>query len=142
MDKNEHILRLLTKIKHKKYEHFVISRIIHNLIATDIKFTCQQLVRRPNNKRALLDIYFPQVKLYLEIDEDQHNKEEHKKLDAERSRDVIEAADLEEKRIDASEKRSLVQIAKDTDEFIAYLHEKCLPQSPKVNGCHGILIMN
>lgn len=124
MDKDEHILRILTKIKHKKYEHFVISRIIHDLISTDIKFTCQQLVRRPNNKRALLDIYFPQIKLSLEIDEEQHSTDKHKKLDAERSRDVIEAADIEEKRINASKDRSLVQIAKDTDNFIKYLRGK------------------
>jgi len=129
MNKDEHILRILTKIKHKKYEHFVISRIIHKIINSDIKFVCQQLVRRPDNRgRALLDMYFPQVNLSLEVDEPQHAKEAHANSDKQRSRDIISSVGLTEKRISTFETdqslKSLTAIAKDTDEFLEYLRVK------------------
>lgn len=91
MNKDEYILRCLSKIRHKNQEHFVLSRIIHALIteAPDIEFVCQQLVRLEDGKRALTDMYFPQFDLHLEIDERHHIKnEESDKL---RSKYIVNA---------------------------------------------------
>lgn len=127
MNKDEHILRILTKIKHKKYEHFAVSRIIHRLIDTDIKFVCQQLVRRPGGRgNALLDMYFPQLAISLEIDEPQHESAVHKKSDKERTRDIINVARLEEKRISVLQNgtTSLAKMAEDIDRFIDFLLDR------------------
>lgn len=126
MNKDEHILRVLTKIKHKKYEHFAVSRIIHSLIDTDIKFVCQQLVRRPDGRgNALLDMYFPQLSISLEIDEPQHENAIHKESDIERTRDIINVANLTEKRISVFENGmpSLLKMAEQIDNFIGFLLE-------------------
>ncbi|RPE63271.1 hypothetical protein EDD53_2870 [Pacificibacter maritimus] len=127
MNKDEHILRVLRKIAHKKYESFVISRIVQQIFATDIKFVCQQMVRRPNGHNALLDIYFPQVKLSLEINEGYHDSEEQKRLDEMRSRDVVQAADIDIiflPVMDSGRLKSLDEIASDTDEFLKCLYSK------------------
>ena len=43
--RTEYILRNLSKISHKQYELYVISRIVHLLDDPEIEFVCQQLIR-------------------------------------------------------------------------------------------------
>ncbi|MGY6551700.1 MAG: AbaSI family restriction endonuclease [Erythrobacter sp.] len=71
-NKNKYVLKSLRKIAHKEWELFVISRIIHKLDDPEIEFVTQQLVRLPNNRRALTDLYFPQLNIHLEVDEGHH----------------------------------------------------------------------
>ncbi|MCK0166837.1 hypothetical protein MWU52_04665 [Jannaschia sp. S6380] len=127
MNKDRHLLNMLTKVKHKQYEHFVVSRIIHNLCSTDIKLVSQQLVRRPSG-RALLDLYFPQINVSLEVDEPQHEGENHKRLDDLRSRDIVEETNLIETRIRVlgSDGRliSLAELARQTDNFLSFILSK------------------
>lgn len=121
MDKDQYLLNILTKTKHKKYEHFVVSRIIHRLCNTDIKIVSQQFVRRKSSW-ALLDLYFPQINISLEIDEPQHESENHKNLDKIRTRDIISATNLTEIRIKVRSKnghKTLTELAQLTDEFIS-----------------------
>ncbi|MCK0140021.1 AbaSI family restriction endonuclease [Aliiroseovarius sp. F47248L] len=125
MRKDEFILRSLSKIKHKKWELFVISRIVHGLLLDneDVEFICQQLVRRPDGGRALTDMYFPQFGVFLEIDEPQHATEEHTANDRHRTDDIVVAANLIEKRIpvlesDGVTEKSLASVAKEADDFI------------------------
>lgn len=130
------MLNLLTKVKHKQYEHFVVSRIIHELCDTDVKVVSQQLVRRPNG-RALLDLYFPQINVSLEVDEPQHEDERRKSQDALRSRDIIEATNLTEKRIKVTDQygkiRSLAELASQTDDFLGYVGSKV--EEARIQGC-------
>lgn len=117
---------MLTKVKHKQYEHFVVSRIIHNLCSTDVKLVSQQLVRRPSG-RALLDLYFPQINVSLEVDEPQHEGENRKRLDELRSRDIIEATNLTQERIKVegpNGHRSLAELAQLTDDFLRFVLAK------------------
>jgi len=136
VNKDKHLLNLLTKVKHKQYEHFVISKIIHELCDTDVKLVSQQLVRRPSG-RALLDLYFPQINVSLEIDEPQHENERRKNEDALRSRDIIEATNLTEKRIKVLDQvgrlRSLAELASQTDDFLQYVSSKV--EEARIQGC-------
>ena len=97
--KDEYILRNLSKIRHKKWELFVITRIIHLLNDPDIEFVCQQLIRIRNGKRYLTDLCFPSLELYYEIDELQHASEPHQITDQIRQREIVDATDFIEKRI-------------------------------------------
>jgi hypothetical protein len=72
LTKIKYVLKSLRKISHKEWELFVVSRIIHKLDDPDIEFVTQQLVRLPNNRRALTDLYFPQFNVHLEVDECHH----------------------------------------------------------------------
>ncbi len=71
MDKKEYIIRQLARTKNKKYEQYVVSRIVHRLNMDDVKFVTQQYVSRPTG-RALTDLFFPQIKLHIEVDEPHH----------------------------------------------------------------------
>ena len=68
LDKKEYIIRQLARTKNKKYEQYVVSRIVHRLNMDDVKFVTQQYVSKPTG-RALTDLFFPQIKLHIEVDE-------------------------------------------------------------------------
>lgn len=123
MNKYEYILRSISKIKHKEWELFVISRIVHRILDLDIEFVCQQLVRRSGGNRSLTDLYFPQFRIHLEVDEPPHETELAKKIDAIRSNDIIDSTGHIIERIKAIQdvdrsKISLSHVVKETDKFI------------------------
>ena len=66
ISKDRYILRNFSKIKHKKWELYIITRIIHLLNDPEIEFVCQQLIKTKNNNRYLTDLCFPALKLYYE----------------------------------------------------------------------------
>lgn len=101
ISKEEYILRSLSKIAHKKWELFIISRLIHGLDDDEIEFITQQLVRRSDGVRALTDIYFPQFNLHLEIDEPYHNNQLEE--DSKREQDIIQITGHKVERIKVKE---------------------------------------
>lgn len=96
----EYILRSISKIRNKKWEFFIVTRIIHSL-PVDVEFVTQQLVRLPNGKRALTDLYFPQFDIHLEIDEKHHKSQLIE--DLKRERDIIKRTDHSLIRIEVSD---------------------------------------
>lgn len=98
LTKDEFILRMLSKITRKKWENYTIHRIIHRLDDPDIEFACQQYVSRPDGGYGLIDLYFPQFNISLEIDEPPHEREKHKRRDDTRSKDIIAVTGCDERR--------------------------------------------
>ena len=45
LTKDEYLLKNFSKIKHKKWELFVITRILHLLDDPDIEYVCQQYIK-------------------------------------------------------------------------------------------------
>lgn len=84
----------------KKYEQYVVTKILHSLPIFELKFVCQQFVKRPNGGRALTDLYFPQLKTHIEIDEGFHQNQIN--ADRMRERDIIDITGHQLERIDAS----------------------------------------
>ena len=70
--KLEYMERLFAKISKKKTESYVISRIWHQLDDDRVKFVVQQYIRRTQDKYALADLYFPQLNIFIEINEPYH----------------------------------------------------------------------
>lgn len=99
MDKKEYIIRQLSRTTNKKYEAYVVSRIVHLLNDVDIKFVTQQYVNRPEG-RALTDLYFPQVNMHIEVDEPHHKFTiEYDKI---READIVNATNHKILRVDVS----------------------------------------
>lgn len=96
MTKRDYIIRQLAKTNKKNYENYVVTRIYHLLNRIDVKFVTQQYVNRPEG-HALTDMYFPQLKLHIEIDEPFHKKQVE--LDIDRETDIIQATDHQVNRI-------------------------------------------
>jgi hypothetical protein len=88
MTKDEYLLANFKKIKHKEWELFVITRILHLLNDPNIEYVCQQYINT-GDKHYLTDLCFPSLKLYLEIDEPQHGKKEHIDKDLIRQREIL-----------------------------------------------------
>ena len=99
-EKDDHILDSLSKIKHKKYELYIVSRILFILNDPEIEFVCQQYVKT-SSQRNFMDLYFPQFKVYLKINEGYHNNKEQKEKDKYRDREILDAAKLTPKEINA-----------------------------------------
>lgn len=89
----EYYATSLRKIRNKKYELYVISCIIHRLDDLEIEFTTQQLVKI-KEKVYLLDLYFPQLKLAIEIDERHHHQEEQIEKDKQREKEILDASEI------------------------------------------------
>lgn len=101
MDKKEYIIRQLDRAKNKKYEAYVVTRIIHLINDFSIKFITQQYVTRPEG-RALTDLFFPQFGLHIEVDEGQHFINNNIKEDKIREADIINATGHEILRVDVT----------------------------------------
>ena len=96
MTELEYIIKQISKTNKKNFENYVVTRIWHGINNTDIKFTTQQFVSRPNG-HALTDMFFPQFDLHIEIDEPFHNKQ--KELDINREADIVQATNHRIERI-------------------------------------------
>ncbi len=120
ISKQEYILRSLSKIRHKKWEVFIISRVLHGLDDDEIEFVTQQLVRLSDGTRALTDLYFPQFNLHLEIDEPHHEKQVDK--DKRREQDIINMTGHTIERIKVSDNTGreleMKEVRKEVDSFI------------------------
>jgi len=131
ISKDEYLLRNFSKITHKKWELFVITRILHLLNDPDIEYVCQQYVNPSNSdKYYLTDLCFPSLKLYYEIDEGQHASKGHIDDDKIRQREILDATEWEEYRIrvydknDPSKGRDLNEVVSEIDEFVNYVKDR------------------
>jgi len=126
--KDQYILRNFSKIKHKKWELYIVTRVIHLLNDPTIEFVCQQLVKSKTGKRYLTDLCFPTLNLYYEIDEAQHSTEDHQISDAHRKREIIDATSFIERRIKVFDKkgndRKLPEIDRDIDAFVSFIKKR------------------
>ncbi len=126
--KDQYVLRNFSKIYHKKWELYIITRIVHFLNDLDIEFVCQQSIKTRDGKRYLADLCFPSLKLYYEIDEVQHGSDEHKIKDEHKSREIVDATGFIEKRIRVFDKnkddRNIKEINNEVDEFIDFIKKR------------------
>ena len=124
MNKTEYILKSISRISRKKWEYFIISRIIHRLDDDDIEFITQQYVRLPNGAYFLTDLYFPQFGLHLEVDEPFHEKKVDD--DQRRENDIVLVTEHQIKRIkiyNQGEEKSLEKIRSEVDQFVELVRE-------------------
>ena len=126
--KDQYVLRNFSKIQHKQWELYIITRIVHNLNDPEIEFVCQQLIKTSDGKRYLADLCFPSLKLYYEIDEAHHSSDKNKLKDEHRQREIIDATDFEEHRIKIFDKnnkdRNISQINNEVDQFINFIKKR------------------
>lgn len=115
MNIKEYIISQLGRTKNKKYEAYVVTRIIHLLNDFSIKFVTQQYVTR-GESRVLTDLYFPQFGLHIEVDEGHHFNQANIEKDKIREADIINATDHKILRIDVT--KSFHDINTQIDEVV------------------------
>lgn len=108
MDKKEYYIKQLSKTNKKNYENYVVCRIINLINDFSLKFITQQPITMRNGKRALTDLYFPQIDLHIEIDEAFHkNQIDEDKM---READIVSATNHTIERIDVTKNIELINI--------------------------------
>lgn len=76
MDKLEYIARSLSRGTNKKYETYVINAIYQRINNTNLIIETQKEIKLDNGYRALMDLYLPQFKIAVEVDEGYHSSKE------------------------------------------------------------------
>lgn len=133
MEKRDYLVKTLSRTKRKDYENYIINAIWHKLDNLELKPVSQQYVKRNNGKHALIDLYFPQLQIAIEVDETYHqNNQEADKL---RMDDII-AAVIEDSnseficlRIDATQ--SIGSINDRINEIVSIIQEKACSKQLK-----------
>jgi len=119
-DKKEYIARQLARTHNKKYENYVITRIWHRLDRLDLKLVTQQYIVRPEG-HALVDLFFPQIGIFIEVDEEHHLREINISQDKIRERDVVSVTENQILRIDVT--KSIEAINKQVDDIVSMIQK-------------------
>src|SRR6056300_1158007 len=67
-----HVKKNKKDFRFKKHENFIITSLIHDERLRDLKPLTQHYVPLANNNYALIDLYYPQIELAIEVDEPHH----------------------------------------------------------------------
>ncbi|MDY0409871.1 AbaSI family restriction endonuclease [Paracerasibacillus soli] len=126
MNKRDYLVKTFSRTKRKDYENYILTAIWHKLDNMNLKPVSQQYVKRPNGTHALMDLYFPQLHIGIEVDEAYH--QDNQKADKLRMDDIISAVneesitDFECFRIDAT--KSIEEINDRVNEIVGVINEK------------------
>jgi very-short-patch-repair endonuclease len=133
--KIDFITKQLSRAQHKRFENYVVTGIWHKLNDTDLKFVTQQYVARPEG-RALTDMYFPQLRVHIEVDEGFHQLQIN--ADKIREADIVNATGHDVLRVPiTSEKDGIItqlpieKINARIDEIVYFLQERKESIKPK-----------
>ncbi|MBM7095166.1 hypothetical protein JSY36_05290 [Bacillus sp. H-16] len=96
MNRRDYLVRTFSRTKRKDYENYVLTAIWHKLDNLNILPASQQYIKRANGSFALMDLYFPQLHIGVEVDEAHHKNQKH--MDELRMDDII--ASISEEEID------------------------------------------
>ncbi|ARK32344.1 AbaSI family restriction endonuclease [Halalkalibacter krulwichiae] len=126
MNKCDYLVKTFSRTKRKDYENYILTAIWHKIDNVNIKPVSQQYVKRKNGSHALMDLYFPQLHIGIEVDEAYHlgNQE----ADNLRMDDIISAVNEESiddfvcLRIDAT--RTIDEIHHRINEVVSIIQEK------------------
>lgn len=72
--KYEYFVNQIHRTAYKKHENFIIGSLIHDTNLSELKPCLQHYAKRKDGKYALIDLYYPQIELAVEIDEEHHLK--------------------------------------------------------------------
>lgn len=70
--KRDYLIKTLSRTKRKDFENYIINAIWHKLGRDDVMPTTQQYILRSDGKYALVDLFFPQLNIGIECDEEYH----------------------------------------------------------------------
>lgn len=133
LTKANYVTRALSKLTYKRWELYVVSRVIHRLNDLDIEFVCQQVVLLENGRRALADMFFPQFNIYLEVNEPGgHSSKKSQINDEKRRTEILKVSGAKQFRIEIFNidtdgnitDECLGVINQNVDQFVELLKEK------------------
>lgn len=70
--KYEYLIEQIHRTAYKKHEAFIIGKLLHDEELADLMPVTQHYVRRMDSGYALIDLFYPQLNVAVEIDEPHH----------------------------------------------------------------------
>ena len=131
--KLEYLAKTMSRGTHKKYETFFVNYIYANVYDPNLEVATQQYVRTEGEKEySLIDLYFPQIKVAIEIDEGQHENRWNHSEDIKRMSRIasaIESIDFQRLEITKGKRnRELADVIKDADKIVKHIKKKAPPR--------------
>jgi very-short-patch-repair endonuclease len=131
MDKVEYLIKTFSRTKRKDFENYILNAIWQKIDCVDIRPVTQQYVKGDDNKYYLIDLYFPQINVGVEVDEAFHKKNSGSDLKREltieeKLSSVRKDSLFELKRIDAT--LPLQKLTKRIDTVSAEIKEKIVDE--------------
>lgn len=120
----------------KKYENFIVNAIYSRVAEPELIPITQQKVNNPKdpNKHYLIDLYFPQLKYGIEVDERYHMDPDQLTKDEEREENIKEQIGCEISRIhicdSKGETRSIEEINEEIERIVEIIKIKIAENAP------------
>ena len=133
MDKVEYLIKTFSRTKRKDYENYILNAVWQKIDCLDLRPVTQQYVKGHDNEYYLIDLYFPQINIGVEVDEAFHKNNVESDLKREltieeKLSSIREESLFELKTI--SEDRKSCEYHKVSDRlYIDYENEKLLMQA-------------
>lgn len=89
MDKKEYLVRTFSRTKRKDYENYILNAVWQQMNYPLVRPVTQQYVKSGKNEYYLMDLYFPQLNVGVEVDEAYHNNN--------KEQDIIRTLDISSK---------------------------------------------
>ncbi|PRY81416.1 AbaSI family restriction endonuclease [Alkalibacterium olivapovliticus] len=107
MDKVEYLIKTFSRTRRKDYENYILNAVWQKINFLNMRPVTQQYVKGENNEYYLIDLYFPQINVGVEVDEAFHKNNIESDLKREltieeKLSSIREASLFELKRIDAT----------------------------------------
>ena len=107
MDKVEYLIKTFSRTKRKDYENYILNAVWQKIDCLDLRPVTQQYVKGHENEYYLIDLYFPQINVGVEVDEAFHKNNVKSDLKREltieeKLSSIREESLFELKRIDAT----------------------------------------
>ena len=107
MDKVEYLIKTFSRTKRKDYENYILNAIWQRINYLDLRPVTQQYVKGHDNEYYLIDLYFPQINIGVEVDEAFHKNNVESDLKREltieeKLSSIREESLFELKRVDAT----------------------------------------
>ena len=125
--KREYLIRTFSRTTRKDYENYILNAIWHKLDRSDIQPVSQQYIKRSDGRYALVDLFFPQINIGIECDEEYHidnvEKDNNRELTMEQMLSAYdETDDFELYRIKAYD--TIENIEKQIDDVVSNIKNK------------------
>lgn len=131
MNRFEYIARSLNRSKHNPYENYVVNAIYQKLNNNELEIETQASIKLQNGYTPRIDLYFPQLRIAIEVDEGYHQNETQREHDIWRENVINKkinqyciADSIQFIRISATSNSTLEEVNSRIDEVVSFINEK------------------
>lgn len=131
MNKFEYVARSLNRSNHNPFENYVVNAIYQKISNNELEIQTQESIKLSDGYTPRIDLYLPQLKIAIEVDEGYHQNEAQKEHDIWRENVINQkinqyciADSIQFIRINATSSSSLEEVNSRIDEVVSFIKDK------------------